>query len=388
MLRIHQGGPTDKAYRLLEPMTGLHTPRPPPADAAEVTSAFRLGWAIAELRGRYRPTVGHVETGPTSRRADNALPLAAERTPVEQRIELFMVVRGLSAALGLDFPDGPSKAARTDQLRLLLAGLDSQPADPALWDKLTEGFYVWDSAIQDDLVLRPRLAAAYQLGRGLAETYWVLDPAITEPGDPRTWTELLGPRRIGLLKRLAGRLSDYLDPMIVAVVGHTLDAWATVAAEPAWREHPDARLELFRQGLVWRDLVRGERRPRDLVVEHGTLNSLGVVIPVLRAFYAQIIIGLIAVVALVIGASRLAASAGNTDHNVVIGLLGSFGVTATTLYTRAKAQATSLIDELGDAYTRDRVTQAALLRPKPPNGTGAHARQVRQTVARRLGGVR
>jgi hypothetical protein len=366
-------------------VTVLAPLRPPPADAPEVTSAFRLGWAIAELRGRYRPGIEHVETAPTARRAQNALPLAAERTAVEQRVELFMVVRGLSAALELDFPDGPSKTARADELRLLLAGLEADPTDADLWAKLTHVFYVWDSAIQDDLVLRPRLAAAYQLGRGLAETYWVLDPTIDAADDPRAWTELLGPRRVGLLKRLAGRLSDHLDPLVVSVVNKTLDAWAHLAAEPAWRTHPDARRELFRQGLIWRDLIRGERRPQDLAAEHGKIKSLGVVVPVLRAFYLQIIIGLVAVAALVIGASRLAANAGNTDHNVVFGILGTFGVTATTVYTRAKAQATSLIDELSGAYARDRAAQAALLRPKPPVGTGAHVRYLRRTIARRLG---
>ncbi len=369
-------------------MSALAIRRPPPADAPDVTEAFRLGWAIAELRGRYRPGIEHVETAPTARRADNALPLAAERTAVEQRYELFMVVKGLSASLGLDFPDGPSKTARADELRLLLTGLETEPTDADLWGKLTHVFYVWDSAIQDDLVLRPRLAAAYQLGRGLAETYWVLDPTIDAADDPRTWTELLGPRRVGLLKRLAGRLSDYLDPLIVSVVNMTLDAWAHVAEEPAWRNHPEARPALFRQGLIWRDLIRGERRPEDLAAEHGKIKSLGVVVPVLRAFYLQIIIGLVALAALVIGAAHLAANAGNTDHNVVVGILGTFGVTATTVYTRAKAQATSLIDELSGAYARDRATQAALLRPRPPVGTGAHARHVWRTVARRLGGGR
>ena len=365
-------------------MTAPATARPTPADAADVTSAFRLGWAIAELRGLYRPGVEHVEPAPTSRRTGNALPLAAERTALEQKTELFTVLRGLSGALGLDFPDGPSKTARADELRLLLSGLDEEPTDAALWDKLTNVFYAWDSAIQDDLALRPCLAAAYQLGRGLAETYWMLDPASDE-ADPRGWTKLLGPTRVGPLKRLAARLSDYLGPLIVAVVGHTLDAWTLVAREPVWREQPDARLKLFRQGLIWSDLICGERRAEDLAVERGTRASLGVVIPVLRAFYLQIIIGLVATAGLVLGAARLAADAGNTDHNVVVGLLGGFGVTATTLYTRAKAQATSLIDELRAAYVRDRATQAALVRPKPPVGTGAHARYIRRTVLRRLG---
>jgi hypothetical protein len=369
-------------------MTVPTTIRPVPADAAEVILGFRLGWAIAELRGRYRPTVAHVEDAPPCREVDNALPLAAERTPAELRFELFTAVRGLSKSLELDFPDGAGNLTRSARLLTLLTALDGDPGERGLWDQLTAAFYSWDGAIQDDLVLRPRVAAAYQLGRGLAETYWELDPTIVDPADPRSWGDVLGARRAGLLKRLAGRLSDYVDPLVVAVVGHTLDGWVLVAGEPTWREEPGARLELFRQGLVWRDLIRGERRPADLAVERGTRASLGVVIPVLRTFYVQIVIGLIAIAALVLGAARLAADAGNTDHNVVIGLLGSFGVTATTLYTRAKARATSLIDELRAAYMRDRVTQAALLRPKPPAGTGAHARDVRRSVLRRLGAGR
>jgi hypothetical protein len=369
-------------------MPVLVTPRPPPPDADQVIDAFRLGWAIAELRGRHRPAVAHVEDGQPSVGVDNALPLAAERTPAEQRLELFTVVRGLSGPLGLDAPDATGGLTRSAALRKQLDALDGKPTDAGLWEQLTAAFHSWDSAIQDDLVLRPRLSAAYQLGRGLAETYWELDPKIVTEGDPRAWTEVLGARRVGLLKRLAGRLSEYIDPLNVAVIGHTLDGWVHVAGEPSWRAAKDARLELFRQGLIWRDLIRGERRVESLVVEHGGGASLGFVIPVLRAFYVQIVIGLIAIVGLVLGASRLAANAGNTDHDVVIGLLGSFGVTATTLYTRAKAQATSLVDELRAAYLRDRATQAALRRPKPPVGTGAHARHVRRTVARRLGAGR
>lgn len=359
--------------------------RPVPADATEVNDAFRFGWAIAELRGRYRPAVEHVEDGPPSPGTDNALPLAAERTPAEQRLELFTAVCGLSDALGLNFAERPDKLSRATRLQPLLAGLEAKPGDLGLWGQLTSAFYSWDGAVQDALVLRPRLSAAYQLGRGLAETYWELDPKITDPGDPRAWTEVLGARRAGLLKRLAGRLSDYLDPVVVAVVGHSLDGWVDVAAAPSWRAQPNARLQLFRQGLIWSDLIRGERRAQDLTVERGQLAPLGVAIPVLRAFYAQIAVGLVAIAGLVLAAARLAADSGNTDHNVVIGLLGSLGVTATTLYTRAKAQATSLLDELRAAYIRDRATQAALVRPNPPVGTRVHARHVRDDIARRLG---
>ena len=69
----------------------------PNQDADSVIAAFRFGWAIAELRGRYRPAVSHAEEEigtPGLLRKENALPLATERSDKEQRIEVMRVVEG------------------------------------------------------------------------------------------------------------------------------------------------------------------------------------------------------------------------------------------------------------------------------------------------------
>jgi hypothetical protein len=75
---------------------------PPPEDAAKVLKAVRLGWAVAEVRGRNRPDA------PPGARAEfpvphgHALPLGDEQTPAELRIKAQWVLAGMARDLGLD----------------------------------------------------------------------------------------------------------------------------------------------------------------------------------------------------------------------------------------------------------------------------------------------
>src|SRR5205814_772266 len=99
---------------------------------------------------------------------------------------------GLSAVeLGLS-----DKAMISDVLRQLEHRLD-KPDSPESrspsWKKFTDALFYWDAKIQDKLTLQPTLSAAYQLGRGLAETSWALDPANAEAEDDwRSWVFLFG----------------------------------------------------------------------------------------------------------------------------------------------------------------------------------------------------
>jgi len=75
---------------------------PAPEDAADVLSVLRLGWYVAEVRGRSRPggPVPPAESLPN--RTDHALPLRIERTPEELRTEAQAVIRELAADLEVD----------------------------------------------------------------------------------------------------------------------------------------------------------------------------------------------------------------------------------------------------------------------------------------------
>jgi len=87
-----------------------------PQDADEVLAALRLGWYVAEVRGRNRPggPVPPAESLPN--RAGHVLPLRIERTPQELRIEAQSVVRKLAEDLKVDIYWALDPAAVCDPL--------------------------------------------------------------------------------------------------------------------------------------------------------------------------------------------------------------------------------------------------------------------------------
>jgi hypothetical protein len=142
-------------------------------------------------------------------RKEHALPLATERSDKEQRIEVMRVVESLSGQFELTFPTEHGETM-FQSLDVTMRTLDEYPDDTKSWCKLTAGFYMWDKQIQDALVLWPLLSAGYQLGRGLAETYWELDPKVTDPHDSRSWEVVLGAERVTAPKRLTARLAAFI----------------------------------------------------------------------------------------------------------------------------------------------------------------------------------
>jgi hypothetical protein len=341
----------------------------PADDADAVRSAFRLGWAIVELRGCCRPDLIDnplPDPGPAIVRPNHELPLANERPVVEQRAELVVAVKGLSGLLGLDFPlDG---STRSEQLDPLLDALSTRPNDQVAWGGLTSYLYAWDSQIQYMLVMRPGQAAGYQLGRGLADTYWSLHPEITDPNDARCWLFLLGQRRQATLKRYAARLAGYLDPLVLPAISASLESWGEVAGDERWRSEPDARKELYAQGLLWRDLIRGERRPEDLdpVPVSDLFQGVRLIRKLWSAFWPQLLLGLLGVAALIAGIVGLVAGSENRSIATAFAVLGVLGVTLASAYAKAKASAASVLANVQNAIEKDRVGRAATRCPPRP----------------------
>jgi hypothetical protein len=75
------------------------------------------------------------------------------------------------------------------------------------WADLAELMWQFDAHVQDRLAaLSESQAIGYQLGRGLADTYWALNPG-QEDGSA-SWSFLLGERRCGELAGLTGTLKN------------------------------------------------------------------------------------------------------------------------------------------------------------------------------------
>ena len=91
-----------------------------PDDAKEVLSALRLGWFLAEVRGRNKPGGQPGASTHMPDQDDYALPLRIERTETERRIEAQKVVAQLAADLHVDVDEGSSFAADIDAKAKLL----------------------------------------------------------------------------------------------------------------------------------------------------------------------------------------------------------------------------------------------------------------------------
>ena len=340
-------------------------------DLERVRYAFRLGWAIAELRGRYEPSrFDHRDPGAEKvfRRGAYQLPLSSERSPAEIRKELTETGEDLSQALGLQ--DDQKVAESWTTLTALLAAIESAANRKALWDEVVKSFFQWDAHVQDALVLEATHAAAYQLGRGLAETYWALEPdrSANEMG---SWEFLLGPRRRELLQRLAGRLSAYLGAGVVAAIDGPLTHWSDLAKDTAARSAPGVEEDLYRQSLLWRDLIRGERQPQDLPLSPDVKTPASAEVwkdlhlyrDALSSLRLPLLGGALGIAAFILGATLLASGAGHSGFSTAVSLLGALGVTSAGLYARAKADVTSLLANLRKRVEIERVRQAADLCP-------------------------
>lgn len=344
-----------------------------PPDLEVVRYAFRLGWALAELRGRYSPRhfgerdPGH---GPALKRDGFGLPLASERSPAELRIELTDTVEDLSTAVGLTDAE---HVTRWTAVRVCLENVENakDPQERATqWNGAAERFYKLDAHNQDTLVLHASCAAAYQLGRGLAETYWALDPD-AQAGSMGSWEAVLGAERQKALSRLAARLSPYVGQEALAAVVGPLQSWTTLASDTKARSDEDVTSDLYRQGLLWRDLVRGEQAPSDLALTKpgsapppaGIWSDLKLYQNALVTLRVPLVIGVISVGALVAGAALLAAGASTPAVGTVVGILGAVGLTSSGLYARAKAEVTSLVSSLEQTVRIARVQRGANLCP-------------------------
>src|SRR5262249_47481614 len=139
--------------------------------------------------------------------------------------------------------------------------------------------YQFDASVQDTLAARSETqATAYQLGRGLAEAYWALNPEAAD-----SWALLLGAERCDELTRLAGRLSGYFNPSCLPAVAGTVRRWQSVASDEAWRK--DAQKDLYRQLQRWYDLLVLGQDPSTFIKPSAHITLGRIVLPALRALW-------------------------------------------------------------------------------------------------------
>jgi hypothetical protein len=370
---------------------------PTTVELEQLRGALNLGWSMAELRGRIR--YGHVEPPGTvdyqfPREEFHALPIGGEHSLVEQQIATRVAVGLLADRFGLNGPLPQRKEPPPETVRALAMDLekklvaaekagdpvarpDTHPAGSDVgkaWEAAAEAIYYWDEQIQDGLGVSAELLAAYQLGRGLAEAFWALNPdapapeakpTLESPPHPGSWEFLLGSRRKEMLGSYLALLQGAFAPLTGPAVLGPLGNWCGLVADKQVRNRPDVALAALRGQLHnWRDVLLGSRDPISFAKGFGPRLAFRQAIRVVRTLPVETFLG--------VGGIALLAAAGyflgsDTSHKgvaVAASVLGFFGVTGAGLLARAKAQAAVLSAHLREAFYRDIVEAQASVLPK------------------------
>lgn len=358
---------------------------------------IQFGWAVAEARGRWRQELIQLPHPSTPRptRVDHVLPLNIERSPkelirqAEQDVcHLLEKLAALTPTLVLDVPlvalpyqSDTATGTVVDHLTMLSQrargakdALGDAPriGDPALvtrvtaWDDLAGFFYAWDTAIQDTLIgSSSEEAAAYQLGRGLAESYWALSPDVADE-DARSWASLLGVTRRDALRRFLIQLTPYVEAGTISALTASLTTWCDAARAGNLRGRPDAPHRFGTQVMVWRYLLVDRVSPSSFEDPRSTLAYAGQLGTVLRAFVWELIIGGLAAVAVIIALVVLITAKTTPMAAVLTAILGFFSITGAGILAAMKAVANASIIKMQAALNAKIAADAVTILPQEP----------------------
>ena len=441
-------------------------------DTQDVLAALRLGWSVAEMRGRNRPDGPSGDVLGMPDHVSHPLPLRIERGKTELRVEIQSVVAELAQELHVDqAPDGTSFSAALGDKAILLAharalkaadalqealgilrqldatdttesarqvlaaGLATQRAvvarrqqalaaaqfahAPAAtvqreqdsctgeeagqaalehviealpqqspevaaeaiiqrqqelaaaarqrWADLAELMWQFDAHIQDRLAaLSSSQAIGYQLGRGLADTYWALDPELQQGS--ASWSFLLGERRCDELSRLTGRLAAYMGEYTAPAIAGSLEVWKTVVVTPTWLGHPDqAGAALYNQIRRWYELIILGQDPTTLIPPAAFIRDYRLFARALKIFWPELAAALFGLAALVTLLFLVNVPTATSWAKTLSGVLAIAGLSLAGLTGTLKNSAQALLKRLRqDAYT-DLVAVAVQTAPRPPN---------------------
>jgi hypothetical protein len=224
-------------------------------------------------------------------------------------------------------------------------------------------------------------AAAYQLGRGLAEAYWALDPdAACGPHVPQCWTFLLGKERCEELARLVGRLGGYFNPYCAPAIAGTLRLWQSIASNQEWRK--GAHDHLYRQLRRWYELLVLGQDPSTLIPPYALLRDWRAGIHALRALWVQVVTAAVSIGLVIALITLVLSGSASASLKAIFGVVGVVGLSAAGIQAGLKTSAQGLLSRLRqDAYT-DLVASAVVEAPGKP-GTRSPRKAVIAEVRKR-----
>ena len=285
----------------------------------ELVLALALGWAAAELVGRYRH--GIHPRNPTAAKAweGRQVPrLSYSSRTLRSNNDLFWLLAQrmlvLSEGLGLDDLEGKDVEGSVDQRLRALPGeirkyidnsASTEALEPEVFFRLLDD---WTQVARLELGVRSRaLRDAFAFAGELADVYWALPVPQRHnlPDWARAWNKML--YKLSMVERGLERVKASLPPHVYGALRRSLETWRE--ARPAWlaekvtfeRAREISGL-LGEQASIWGDILQGERLPEDYLRPRDR-RAIGVLS--LSAFVLTFLLILLAFSAAVVGGVEL-----------------------------------------------------------------------------------
>lgn len=347
-----------------------------PADATTVLKAVRLGWSVSEVRGRNRPgwnperVPPAAAAPPTSDWGLDWLPLQNDLTEDQTREDAQALLAKL--AIDLNMNDGSNAAgsysSRLETQAVALAAAGNDQDIKTEWGKLAELIHEFDGYIQKTLATESEtVICGYQLGRALADSYWALNPSLTDSQDHASWSFLFGQKRCSETERLLGRLTAYFHPYTAAAIAGSVEVWKAIVTDGECKDFPiRAGLGMYKQIRRWYELTILKQDPTTLIQPYQLLKDWRLVWRAVRLFWFQLVLGLVAAGALAGFAYLLAQPNVKSVLATVLGALGITGIPIAGWAAKLKNDAQAMVTRIEeDAYT-DLIAVAITTAPPPP----------------------
>ena len=235
------------------------------------------------------------------------------------------------------------------------------------WEDLAELLWQFDAHVQDRLAaLSESQAIGYQLGRGLADTYWALNPG--QEDGAASWGFLLGERRCGELSRLTGRLAAHMGEYTASAIAGSLEVWKAVVATPTWRGPAEqAAQALYSQIRRWYELIILGQDPTTLIGPAAVMRNYRTLARAFQLFWPELIATVFGLGALITLLFLVNVGGAAAWVKTLSGVLAAVGLSLAGLTGTLKNSAQALTKRLRqDAYT-DLVALAVQTAPAPPD---------------------
>ena len=301
----------------------------------ELALALALGWAAAELVGRYRHGIHPRNPAAAKAWEGRQVPrLSYSSRTLRSNNDLFWLLAQrmlvLSEELGLDDLEGKDVEGSLDRRLRALPGeirkyidepASTRTLEPEVFYRLLED---WTQLARLELGVRSRvLRDAFSFAGDLADVYWALPVPQRHnlPDWAVAWSKMV--HKLSMVVRGLERVKASLPPHVYGALRRSSEAWrearpAWLAEEVTFEQAREISGRLNKQAALWGDILMEEQlsedylRPRDQwvidvlslsvfalilvlillafsgVVVGGVELVIWVVVPVVRSFFPQV----------------------------------------------------------------------------------------------------